>query len=130
MMSRTFSVLFLLLPAIAAVGMPQMTHAQCLVKTVTVDGDVRSVPNNAQILVRVHANRGKETSEASGKPDGARFRIAVGFDTFVSFHLFGGHNCSRHPTTVDVILLAGGVAKQAVKLSLERDFTWDEKRSE
>jgi len=63
-------------------------------------------------------------------PEGNRFHIAVGFDTFVSVHLFGAHNCSRRPTTIDVILLVGGVGKQTVNLSLERDFTWDEKLAE
>ena len=127
-MTRGFLIPLLLLATIMMLGLPRELDAQCVVLKVTVDGEVHS--EEAQILVRVHANRGKKTSEAVATPEGDRFHIAVGFDTFVSVHLFGAHNCSRHPTAVDVNLLVGGVAKKTVKLSLEHDFTWNEKLTE
>lgn len=129
-MTHGISVRCLLLATIAMLGLPRSTDAQCVVYKVTVDGEVHSAAKDTQVLVRVHANRGKKTSEAVGTPERNQFHISVGFDTFVSVHLFGAHNCSRHPTAVDVILLVDGTAKQTVKLSLDRDFTWDEKLAE
>ena len=130
-MTRGLSVrCLLLLATIVMLGLPRRTVAQCVVYKVTVDGEDRSVPNDTQVLVRVHASRGKKTSEAVATPEHNEFHISVGFNTFVSVHLFGAHNCSRHPTGVDVILLVGGAAKQTVKLSLDRDFKWDEKLAE
>jgi len=129
-MIRGFLIPFLFLATIMMLGLTRETDAQCVVLKVSVDGQVHSDSKETQVLVRVHANRGKKTSEAVGAPEGDRFHIAVGFDTFVSVHLFGAHNCSRHPTAVDVVLLVRGVPKQTVNLSLERDFTWDEKLDE
>lgn len=102
-------------------------RAQCVVFKVIVDGEVHSELNNTKVLVRVHANKGKKTSESVAVPEANRFHIEVGFDTFISVHFFGSHNCSRRPTDVDVILLVKESPKQTVRLSLERDFARDEK---
>lgn len=129
-MARGFSVRCFLLGTILTFGLSRNLDAQCVVYKITVDGKVHSDSKDTQILVRVHANKGNKTAEIVTSPEGDRFHTEIGFDTFVSAHLFGAHNCSRHPTGVDVILIDGGVAKQTVKLSLERDFTWDERLTE
>jgi hypothetical protein len=105
--------------------------AQCVTYSIIVTGEVHSVATKKEVIVRVLANRGKRISEAKAAPDDTnRFRVEMPFDTFVSVHLFGAHNCSRHPTGVEVVLIGDGVAKQKVKLSLEHDFTWDPKLAE
>jgi hypothetical protein len=129
-MLKRLSIRCLLVITILMVGLHRDMEAQCVVYKVTVDGDVRSDLKDTQVLVRVHANRGKKVSEATATPEDGHFHIAVGFDTFVSVHLFGAHNCSRQPTAIDVVLLVGGVSKQTVELSLERDFSFDKKLAE
>lgn len=129
-MPQKLSARWLLIFIIVLFGFHQELDAQCVVFKITVDGDVYSDSKDAQVLVRVHANRGKKISESTATPEAGRFHIEVGFDTFVSVHLFGAHNCSRQPTAIDVILLVGGIPKQRVELSLKRDFNWDEKLAE
>jgi hypothetical protein len=129
-MLRRLSIRCLLVPAILVLGLHREMEAQCVVFKVTVDGEVHSASKDTQVLVRIHANRGKKVSEATATPEGGRFHIAVGFDTFVSVHLFGAHNCSRQPTAIDATLLVGGAPKQTVELSLERDFNFDKKLAE
>jgi len=119
-----------LLAVIIVIALPREVEAQCVVYKVITDGKVNSESKDIQVLVQVHANRGNKNSEAVAAPEGDRFHIEVGFDTFVSVHFFGAHNCSRRPTGVDVFLLVGGAAKQTVRLSLKDDFTFDEKLDE
>ena len=45
-------------------------------------------------------------------------------------HWFDAHNCSRKPTTIEVILLVDGVAMKTVQLSLQYDFSWNSTRGE
>jgi hypothetical protein len=120
----------LLLAATAVVVMCKETTAQCVVYSVVVDGEVRSVAKEQTVIVRVHTNNGKKSFEARTTPERGAFHVNVPFDTFVSVHLFGAHNCSRRPTAVEVILLADGSTKQTVKLSIEHDFTLDSKTAE
>ena len=129
-MTQGLSIRYLLIVTTLVLALPRGVDAQCVVYKVVVDGEVYSPSKAAQVLVRVHANRGKKTSETLGTLEDDHFHITVGFDTFVSVHLFGAHNCSRRPTVIDVILLEDGVAKQTINLSLKGDFRLDEKLDE
>jgi hypothetical protein len=109
----------------------QEVRAQCVTYSIIVTGEVHSAATKKEVVVRIRANRGKRISEAKATPDdNERFRAEMPFNTFVSVHLFGAHNCSRRPIGVEVVLIGDGVAKQTVKLSLEHDFTWDPKLAE
>ena len=104
--------------------------AQCVVPSIRVFGEVHSTAEKRQIIVRVHANRGERVSDAEATQKHDRFYVVVPFDTFASVHWFGAHNCTCRPTSIEVLLVAGGTPTKTVKLSITQDFTWDEKRGE
>ena len=127
---RGDSLLRLLIVLIILLGSCEPAAAQCVVMSIVVDGKVHSAGNQVKVMVRVHANRGEKVSESTAAPREDSFHITVPFDTFVSVHFFGAHNCSRRPTTADVLLVVGGAVKRTIKLSIKDDFTWDQKRDE
>jgi len=115
---------------ILILGLGGQAYAKCAVFTVVIDGELPSSGEKQTILVRVHANRGEKIFQTELTPENHRFRATIPFDSFVSAHMFGGHNCSRVPTRIDVVLLDSGVAKKTMTLSIEHDFDWDSKLSE
>lgn len=129
-MMRRRPIVSVLLVATLIFSLSEGVWAKCQVLTVVINGQLHSGEDKETIVVRVHANRGEKTSETEIKPENHTFHAAIPFDTFVSARLFGGHNCSRVPTTIDVVLLERGVTKQTVTLSLDHDFDWDSKLSE
>ena len=129
MMTRR-AILSTLVVATLVFSLSQEAHAKCPVFTVVIDGELHSGEGKETIIVSVHENRRNKISQTELKPENHRFHATIPFDTFVSVHPFGGHNCSRVPTRIDVVLLEGGVAKQTVTLSLDHDFDWDAKLAE
>ena len=121
---------YFLLTAMALVGISKEATAKCAAYWVVVAGDVHSAAKEQTIVVRVHMNKGNKSLELRAAPVNGHFRVSVPFDTLVSASMFGGHNCSRRPTTVEVILFIDGSPKQTVQLSFENDFTLDSQTAE
>jgi hypothetical protein len=77
-MTRGLLIPFLFLFTIMMLGLPRDMDAQCVVLKVIVDGQAHSDSRATQVLVRVHANRGKKTYEAVTAPQENHFHVAVG----------------------------------------------------
>lgn len=82
----------------------QTSFAQCARGTVTVQGRVENLPQeaSADILVLLKTPKG-DFSKASAVGDG-QFRVEVGFGTLKSWSALTGHHCSNRPTLVEVTL--------------------------
>ena len=95
--------------------------AKCPAKFIIVRGEVQGeIAEDAAVELRISPKPKYKTSPV--RVVEGRFEIKAQFDSFKSLGWLGGHNCSRKPESVVVVLIVGGREYDRVTLNVPRDF--------
>ena len=110
--------------AVCAFASGALSHAQCSVDLVIVNGRVEHAPRNASVRVRLVYPKQKDGESGEVTVEGGSFRIPIWFITQSRAPVLNGigEKCDRRPRTVVVTLVQGGQEYDHVSLDLAQDF--------
>ena len=110
--------------AVCAFASGALSHAQCSVDVVIVNGRVEHAPRNASVRVQLVYPKQKKGELGETTLEGGSFRMQIPFLTQSSRPVLTNlpAKCHRKPETVIVTLVEGDQEYDHVFLDLARDF--------
>ena len=112
--------------AVCAFASGALSHAQCSVDVVIVNGRVEHAPRNASVRVQLVYPKQKKGELGETTLEGGSFRMQIPFLTQSRAPVLIGNlleKCDRKPETVVVTLVEADQEYDHVSLDLARDFT-------
>lgn len=115
------NLLFLL---VACIAVPTL-QAKCPRVFIVVEGEVKGVTLSAdhKLEISVQPEPGATLPAVTLEED--RFSVRIPFDSFKSYGFFRGHNCSRAPKSIRVVLKEADRVILKRELLVPRDFSQD-----
>jgi len=95
--------------------------AKCARLALMVSGEVRNDPGQ-ELTIRLETVPDANERQEAPVRDGHRFTARLLFDPTKGYSRLRGHDCSRDPSIVRLLLLHGEDVRQKKELSFDKDF--------
>lgn len=115
-MSSRVAYIVLLFLAVASPA-----RAKCARLQIGITGELRG-DTGAELTVRVETVPDANAKQQVPTRDGATFVAKLLFDPTQGYSVFRGHDCSRDPRVVRVLLLDGEDVRRTIELSFAKDL--------
>jgi hypothetical protein len=101
-----------------------ITEAKCARLLIHVSGEIQG-DDNSRLAVEFEVLPDVHVPQRSATRDGPAFHAELSFDSTKAVRWFRGHDCSRVPMAVRVMLMRGDHVLERRELSFSRDFVRD-----